>query len=470
MFAQSLLPFVEHYVEELETELKQLSPHRHLSRTQKRWLKYCLMGILLTNQVCWSKFERAGLGGYPARGLSWMFWWSKIPWEWLLVVSVRLVMIHYGIHSGVLVADDSSRKRAKITRKIFAAHKLYDPKTGGYFNGQKIILLLLVTPIITLPVSFRFYRQDPLYSQWRKENQRLKKAGVKKPQRPACPPLDPNYPSYKQLVLDMLSALSQHHPKVRVNALVCDTQYGSCPFMEQAAQLIGHQQVISQLRHNQKVRFRGRILKLDEYFTRYPGTPFKTTLRGGQQITVIVSSARLYVTAHGCKRFVIALKYEGESEYRYLIAKDMSWRTLDIINAYQLRWLIAVFFEDWKLYEGWGQLAKQPGEEGSSRSLTLSRLYDHALLLHPEQATRLKNQQPACTVGSLCERSRAEALLMWVENLLTSEQPGEQLAQLAHTVKELFPLSLSGKHMSSRDLGRLAPTPALSYRAAAGCL
>ena len=123
------------------------------------------------------------------------FWWSKIPWEWLLVISVRLVLIHYGIHSGVLVADDSSRKRAKITRKIFAVHKLYDPKTGGYFNGQKIILLLLVTPMITLPVSFRFYRQDPIYSQWRKENQRLKKAGIPKSQRRARPPSDPNYPS-----------------------------------------------------------------------------------------------------------------------------------------------------------------------------------------------------------------------------------------------------------------------------------
>jgi len=58
---------------------------------------------------------------------------------------------------------------------------------------------------------------------------------------------------------------------------------------------------------------------------------------------------------------------------------------------------------------------------------------------------------------------------MWVENLLTCEQPGEQLAQWVHTVKGLFPLSLSGNHMSSRDLGRLAPTPALRYRAAAVC-
>jgi len=56
--------------------------------------------------------------------------------------------------------------------------------------------------------------------------------------------------------------------------------------------------------------------------------------------------------------FVIALKYEGEEKYRYLAATDVSWRTLDIIQAYSLRWLVEVFFEDWKLYEGWG--ARRP--------------------------------------------------------------------------------------------------------------
>ena len=195
--------------------------------------------------------------------------------------------------------------------------------------------------------------------------------------------------------------------------------------MEQASQLIGHQQVISQLRRNQKVRFQGRTLKLNEYFTQ--AHRLKWHCVGVNRLrSFTVSSARLYVTAHGCKRFVIALKYEGEPEYRYWIAKDLTWRTMDIINAYQLRWLIEVFFEDGKRYEGWGQLAKQPGEEGSSTSLTLSLLYDHALLFHPEQTIRLRNKQPACTVGSLCERSRAEALLVWVENLLNNEHPGEQ--------------------------------------------
>ncbi len=95
-------------------------------------------------------------------------------------------------------------------------------------------------------------------------------------------------------------------------------------------------------------------------------------MRGGKEVEVVVGSAR--------KRFVIALKYPGEAEYRFLAATDLSWRTLDIVGTYTLRWLAEVFFSDWKLNEGWGQLAKQPGE-GSSRSLGLPP--DHTLLFIP---------------------------------------------------------------------------------------
>ena len=194
-------------------------------------------------------------------------------------------------------------------------------------------------------------------------------------------------------------------------------------------------------------------------------------IRGGEEVDVIAGSARLQVCAHGKKRFVIALKYPGETEYRFLVATDMSWRTIDILQTYTLRWLIEVFFEDWKLYEGWGQMAKQPGEEGSSRSLILSLLLDHALLLHPEQRARLENNLPACTVGSLRQFSQGEALLECVRGLLSAENIPERLAELAEKVKVWFPLAPSGKHMSGRDLGRQVPTPSLQYRAqaAASC-
>jgi len=70
----------------------------------------------------------------------------------------------------------------------------------------------------------------------------------------------------------------------------------------------------------------------------------KIGLDMGSTLTVV--SARLKVDAHdGKKRFVIALKYEGETEYRYLVATDVSWRTFDIIQAYSLRWLVEFFLK-----------------------------------------------------------------------------------------------------------------------------
>ena len=111
-------------------------------------------------------------------------------------------------------------------------------------------------------------------------------------------------------------------------------------------------------------------------------------------------------------------------------------------------------------------MAKQPGAEGSSRSLTLSLLLDHALLLHPEQHARLENHQPACTVGSLRQFSQGEALLEFVRSVLAAENVADRLEQLVAKVKPWFPLAPSGKHMSGRDLGRQEPTPSLKYRAA----
>jgi len=161
---------------------------------------------------------------------------------------------------------------------------------------------------------------------------------------------------------------------------------------------------------------------------------------------------------------VIALKYEREEEYRYLVATDVSWRTLDIIQAYSLRWLVEVFFEDWKLYEGWGQEAKQFDEEGSSRGLILSLLIDHCLLLHPEQKACIENKLPVFTVGSLQRRAQMEVLLKSIKSLLQQENPGEKIKRMGQVIKDVFQLMPSGKHMSGKVMGRLEPTPSLSLK------
>lgn len=88
--------------------------------------------------------------------------------------------------------------------------------------------------------------------------------------------------------------------------------------------------VISQLRSNQNIHDRGTKKTIQDYFNRTnKGTDCVIRVRGGEEVNAKASSARLKVDAHSNKkRFVIAPGYEGEEEYRYLVATDLSWRTM----------------------------------------------------------------------------------------------------------------------------------------------
>ena len=118
-----------------------------------------------------------------------------------------------------------------------------------------------------------------------------------------------------------------------------------------------------------------------------------------------------------------------------------------------------VCIEDLKVYEGWGQATKQPGVEGSSRGLTLSLLCDHCLLLYPEQQARVEHGEPLCTIGSLQRHLQLEAFVAWLRAWLDADDFADKLEQLTQALRPLFPLQPSEKHMCSRDLGRLEPTP-----------
>jgi hypothetical protein len=120
--------------------------------------------------------------------------------------------------------------------------------------------------------------------------------------------------------------------------VLADALYGTAHLVDAASVLFAGVQVISQLRRHPTVRFRPRTLSVQQYFERYPGVPQTLRLRGGRDVHARVGSARLYVGAHSKKRFVIALKYAGEENYRYLFASDRTWRPQDIIQAFTLRW------------------------------------------------------------------------------------------------------------------------------------
>jgi len=178
-----------------------------------------------------------------------------------------------------------------------------------------------------------------------------------------------------------------------------------------------------------------------------------------------VGSARLYVCSHHTKRFIVAIKYTKEETPRYLIASDLSWRTLDVVQGHTLRWLVEVFIEDWKSHEGWAQLTKQPGAEGARRRVILRLLVDHSLFVHPDQQPQLKNNLPAYTVGSLRAHVHVECLVDVIDELVSSDDPQDKLKRFTKALHEVFVFGRSTKHMIQRPLGRLEPTPALKYRA-----
>jgi len=108
-----------------------------LSRIQKEWLGFCLLAIVVTNSVCWKRFERVCLGEHSARSVSWMFCQANRWWASLFKTSLCVIFNRYGITEGVVVFDDSEKRRAKQTTRIYRAHKVKDKKTGGFINGQQ---------------------------------------------------------------------------------------------------------------------------------------------------------------------------------------------------------------------------------------------------------------------------------------------------------------------------------------------
>jgi hypothetical protein len=458
-------PFVSTFVEAVDEAIREHNAGRGMSAIQRTWLAFCVTAVLVTNSICWARFERASLGTYSLAALSWMFRHSKMPWDALLVASVRVILRHYGLTCGSLVIDDTDNPRSKAAKALAHLYKLRDKESGGYVWGQSLVFLVLVTPKISIPVGFTFYQPAPELSAWYKTEKTRKKQGVARQQRLPKPVPNPPYPTKQALALRLLAQFKAQHPDFRVHCITADALYGTAPFVDGASALFGGVQVISQIRSNQKVRVHKREQHIADYFATHPGTPHTIRIRGGEEVSALIGSARLYVCAHKTKRFVVALKYEEEETYRSLIASDLSWRTLDIVQGHSLRWLVEVFVQDWKGHEGWAQLTKQPGEEGARHSVILSLLVDHALFVHPAQEAQLKNNLPAYTVGSLRANVQVECLVDVIEDLVSSDAPQSRLQHFTNALHEVFAFGRSKKHMIQRQLGRLESTPSLKYRA-----
>ena len=293
-------------------------------------------------------------------------------------------------------------------------------KVAAISGGQSLVFLVLVTPKISMPVGVVFYQPAPEISAWYKTDKSLKKQGVPPKQRPRKPAPNPQYPTKEQLALRLLASFKAHHSDVRIHAVMADALYGTATFVDGASTLFNGVQVLSHIRSNQNIGLaRGTSTSpttLPPILGRPTASASEAVRRWGAGRECAVVCLR-----HKTKRFIVAIKYAEEETSRYLIASDLSWRTLDIVQGHTLRWLVEVFIQDWKSHEGWSQLTKQPGDEGARHSVILSLLVDHSLFLHPDQQRQLKNNLPAYTVGSLRANVQVECLVDVISDLVSSD-------------------------------------------------
>lgn len=457
------LDFVVDYVNQLNYSLKQISSNV-LTKTQSNWLVVILMGLIVTGAFNWSAFARKSLGAFSEDRLRWIFHNAKISWNNLLQASISYIIAHYNISEVVLVLDDSDKMRSKNTSKIAHVHKIKDKKTGGFFLGQEFVFLIFVTKFITIPVGFRFYTPNPAIAIWKKTIKEQKAAGIPSKDRARKPEQDSQYPNKNQLALNMLKEFAINHPNIKIQAVLADALYGNANFMDQAVMITRCSQVISQLKRNQLVRNRNKNIALTKYFERVFSVKTILTVRGSKDRNVTISAARLIVKSHGKKRFIIALKYDGESEYRFIAATDLTWRHQDIARTYTLRWLVEVFIADWKVHGGWNTLSKQQGDDSAMRGITLSLLCDHLLVLHPLQSYSIKNNQSAITVGCLIEHINVTALMDSMHHVISAKEPIVEFDKFQHALKESLSYRKSTKHLVGLDLGRMEPTPSLQYK------
>lgn len=428
-------------------------PTRRHSKIQLRWIAQCMSAMIFTGMFCFAHMERSSAHKISARALGWMFRHSKISWGKVFQNSTLRLIKLFGA-TGFLIIDDTDRLRAKSTKKLFGVQKLKDKKTNGFSMGQNLVVLLFVTKKMTFPVGFKFYIPDPEWTKWKLNDRQLRLRKAPSKSRPKKPARNADFPTKITLACELIEEFKNLSTDLKIVAISADCAFSTTEFTTRCEATFPGVQVISQIRSNQIVRLQHETdMSVSQFFSTQTAVKASVQLRGKVQQNIEYCHAKLRVKSQKRTLHVIALKYAGETEYRYLTASNLTWGAVEVIRAYATRWLVEVFFQDWKMYDGWGKSACQRGCEGARRGVLLSLLVDHFLLSHPLQLERVRTGSAALTAGSLQRMLQSRAILDSVAQLLESPDPKLALQDLYTSLSKWAEYRSSDKHMTGRELG-----------------
>jgi hypothetical protein len=433
---------------------------RQMSSKQQKFISFCIHWMVMLGSLNFAAFALASLGYYGARALSKMLHHSKIEWSWILRSAVTKILIMYNVKSLHIVIDDTDRSRSKTIKALWGVFKTLDKVTKGWIKAQNIVFLCLVTEKITLPFMFSFYRPDPKHSDWCKKDKKLRKSGIAKKDRAPEPRRKKQYPTRITIATNLLRKFKNYTKTIeevfnvtlKVNSILFDNAYMSPKIIKYCKNTYPGVQIISQIKSSQIVWAKAsKAMSVREYFSNKKATQTTIKLRYSNKKVSYISS-QLTVKSHGCIFRIIALQYEGEKEYRYLAATELTWRAMDVIKAYTFRWLIEVFNFDWKQKDGWGRKACQQGADGACRGVILSLLVDCFLLSHPLQIRQNRAGLQLYTTGSIVKYIQHENLIKTIEIIFNSADPKNALKTFARNLENSLKLIPSKKHMIGIDL------------------
>ncbi len=122
--------FLIDYVSQLSDMMENSQIKAGMTCGRKNWLAFCLTCVIVTNSICWRKFSRVSLGSFTDALLSWYFR-SPMTWELLLSNSVKLILNKFAITEGLLLIDDTGKKRSKVTKQRTGIH-YFKSKEGSF--------------------------------------------------------------------------------------------------------------------------------------------------------------------------------------------------------------------------------------------------------------------------------------------------------------------------------------------------
>ena len=87
-----------------------------------------------------------------------------MTWELLLSSSVKLILEKWALTEGLLLLDDTGKKRSKVT-SLFPYRHYFQSKEGtGTGRGQEVVFLVRVTASFPIRVGYAFYQPEPAYT------------------------------------------------------------------------------------------------------------------------------------------------------------------------------------------------------------------------------------------------------------------------------------------------------------------